>query len=235
MALWEMVMPGEPCFSCRAPSVYSQQYSGKHLCERHLAEDIVIRVKRTIRLQGGLGKKSVIAVIHDGPGFIPLLHILGSVVSSRPGMKMMILEPDSEDSLYNHDFSFLPSSIQTRVERGMPESFMEIAIRGEADRIIRSATLDEEASQVLGSLLSGDSSFFMKSTDTASVICLTPLCEIPMAELAIYSRYTNLPFDEAGLPESGNVRGFLTALSNNHPSVPFSLLKYRDRLRDLGQ
>lgn len=230
-----MVMPGDPCFSCRAPSVYNQQYSGKHLCERHLAEDIVIRVKRTIRLQGGLGKKSTIAVIHDGPGFIPLLNIISSVISSRPGMKIVILEPDTEDSLCNQDISFLPSSIQIRIERVRYESFMETAIRGEADRIIRSATLDEEASQVMDSLLSGDSSFFMKSTDTASVICLTPLCEIPMAELVIYSRYTHLPFDEAGLPESGNARGFLTALSNNHPSVPFSLLKYRDRLRDLGQ
>ncbi len=56
----------EPCSRCREPSVLFQRYSGRHLCATHLAADILIRTKRTIRIQGGLGKKPVLSIIWDG-------------------------------------------------------------------------------------------------------------------------------------------------------------------------
>lgn len=227
-------MPGKPCFRCRDSSILFQEYSGRHLCYKHLADDILIRVKRTIRLQGGLGKKTVMVIIRDGPAFLPLLDILGKIMGKRPGMEFLIFETKNRDRQSSYDLSFLPSGLSVRRYHISSEEIIPASERSGADRIIHCKTLDEEATEILKSLLSGTCDSFIKKTGITSLTSLIPLREIPMKELLLYAEYIGIPMEKKPCPESVTSETFLSALSENHPSVPFSLIRYRDRLYELS-
>lgn len=226
----------EPCSRCREPSVLFQRYSGRHLCATHLAADILIRTKRTIRIQGGLGKKPVLSIIWDGSARYLLLYILGCIVGNRPNMEFVILHINSgcnhQDSPSNQ--VPLPSGITIREEYLQYEHITEVVTSSGSDRIVQACTLDDEAEQVLSSLLSGDCCSLICSDQTFPVPCLTPLREIPYTELMMVADYWGVPIQEKKGEES-DIRKIVTDLTNNHPSLPFSLLNYRDRLCELGK
>ena len=229
-----MTMPGELCSRCKNPSVLYQQYSGRRFCADHLAADIIIRVKRTIRCQGGLGKRSVLTIIPDGPGFFPLLYILGVIIGSRPGMEIVILDTLGDMPSRSGAHPDLPSQIRIRKEKVDTGSYHDAATYAGADRIIRCTTLDETAAGILKSVLSG-TLFPLLPEHEHDLRILTPLREIPVNELMILA--TQCSHTVPGLSDlpSDSVHQFLSDLSEHHPSVPFSLLKYHDHLLELGK
>ncbi|NLV28191.1 MAG: hypothetical protein GXY48_13695 [Methanomicrobiales archaeon] len=226
-------MQGKSCFRCSEPSVLYQQYSGRYLCAKHLSEDIITRAKRTIRLQGGIGKKNKIALIPGGPGFLPLLAILGLIIDQRPGMEIVILQSGNDVDTGSAACHILPEMIQISIVPVKQKSCIKVAEHYGADRIFCSSCLEEAAADVLSCVLSGNISGIIQKPDDNGMVIIKPLCEIPHSEIAIFTRFFNLQSNDAGLSGNGDVLQFLSDLSRSHPSVPFSLLKYRDRLRDL--
>lgn len=224
-------MPGEPCVRCRAPSVLYQRYSGRYLCALHLAADVRVRVKRSIRLDGGLGKKTVIAILWEGCACLPLLSILGQVLGTRPGMEFVILHNGSDFPDFSERLPPLPSTIRIRTEDIQDRNIRDVVLMTGADRLIRCTTLDEEAELVLGSLLSGKCLSILQHPDISPVILLRPVREIPLEELRLVQDM-QIPVADDADPDPG-VHTFLSSLTRNHPSVPFSLIRYRDRLCEL--
>lgn len=224
-------MPGKPCFRCRAPSVIYQRYSGRSLCASHLVADVLIRVKRTIRLEGGLGKKPVLAFLWEGQACLCLFHILGEIVGTRPCMEFVLLHRGIALNDLIGRLS-LPSSILIRTEDIDGRDIKDAVLKSGADRLIICTTLDEEAEQVLNTLLSGAYSSLFENEELSPVTCLHPLREVPVQEIDLVAKELNIPF-YAGEGSISDTRSFLESLTQNHPSVPFSLIRYKDRLGEL--
>ena len=223
--------PVKPCFRCRAPSVIFQRYSGRHLCALHLKADVLARVKRTIRLDGGLGKRPVIAFLWEGQACYCLLHVMGEITGRRPGMEFVIFHQGMSLNLVIDKLS-LPSSIRIRTEDITGRKVKNAVLLSGADRLVRCTTLDEEAEQVLNSLLSGKCSSLFESENASPVTCLRPFREIPAGEIELVARELKALAceDREDLSDAGL---FLESLTKSHPSVPFSLIRYKDRLCDL--
>jgi len=227
-------MSARPCFRCREPSVFHQRYSGRHLCASHLAADILVRVKRTIRLQGGLGKKPVMAIVWEGQACFSLLSLMSQVIGDRPSMEIVLLHCGI-DSIPGSEMSdFLSPAISIRSERVKPDEIVLAATQAGADRLLWCRTLDDEAEEVLHSLLSGNCSSLLTKEDCSPLVNLTPFREIPLSELFLYAAHAGLLSPDMEAREgTESTRGFLESLIHNHPSVPFSLLAYADQLHDL--
>ncbi len=222
----------EPCVRCRAPSVIHQRYSGRYLCAVHLAADVLVRVKRSIRLDGGLGKRPVLAIVWEGQACLSLLSILVQVIGTRPGMELVLLHNGCDSPEVSKILPHLPSTIIIRTEEIQGRSIRDSVLMTGADRMIRCTTLDEEAEQVLGSLLSGSWTSILHGPDLSPVLCLRPFREIPLDELRRIAPEMNIPIENEAYPDP-DVHTFLSSLTRNHPSVPFSLIRYQDRLCDL--
>jgi len=226
-------MPEEICARCKSPSVLYQQYSGRHLCAVHLASDVLVRIKRSIRLDGGLGKRSVLVVLWEGCACLCLLSLLGQIIKERPGMELVLLR--YADSRYEFPGALAPlsSSVRIRTEHMKGEPIQDVVLRTGADRLIRCITRDEAAEEVIDALLSGRCRELLSDSDLSPVISLSPLREIPCEELRLVAEHLNIPPPSTG--ESGDTHDFLASLVRNHPSVPFSLIRYKDRLGDLAR
>ncbi|MCA1915579.1 hypothetical protein [Methanospirillum hungatei] len=227
-----MIHTREPCVRCRTPSIIHQRYSGRYLCAVHLTADVLVRVKRSIRLDGGLGKKPVLAIIWEGQACLSLLSILGQVIGTRPGMELVLLYNGCDCPDVSKIFPHLPSTITIRTEEIQGRSIRDCVRMAGADRLVRCTTLDEEAELVLGALLSGSCTSILHDPDISPVICLRPFREIPLDELRLIAPDMNIPIGNEAYPDT-DVHTFLSSLTRNHPSVPFSLIRYQDRLCDL--
>lgn len=221
-------MPGDPCVRCRAPSVLYQRYSGRHLCAIHLAADILVRVKRSIRLDGGVGKKPVITIFWEGLACCPLLSILGQVLGTRPGMECVLLHNGCDLPDLSEIGALLPSTIRIRTDDIQGRNIRDAVQMTGADRLVICTTLDEEAELVLGSLLSGKCLSLLQHPDLSPVVLLRPFREIPLDELRLVQDL-QFPITDGAEPGT-HVQTFLSSLTRNHPSIPFSLIRYRDRL-----
>ena len=208
-----------------------QRYSGRYLCAPHLKADILARAKRTIRLDGGLGKRPVIAFLWEGQACYCLLQVMGEIVGNRPEMEFVILYQGMSPNLPIDNIS-LPSSIRIRTEDITGRKVKDVVILSGADRLVRCTTLDEEAEQVLNSLLSGNCSSLFETEDISPLTWIRPFREIPAGEIELVAgELKALASEDRG--DLSYARLFFESITKSHPSVPFSLIRYKDRLCDL--
>ena len=226
-------MPEELCSRCKSPSVLYQRYSGRSLCAAHLTSDVLVRMKRSIRLDGGLGKRSVLAVVWEGCACLCLLSLLGLIIKERPGMELVLLRYADSEYEFPNELHPILSSVRIRTELIGGGMIQGAAIRMGADRLIRCTTLDEAAGEVIDALLSGRCRDLLCAPDPSPLICLSPLREIPCEELRIVAGHLNIP--APSISNVGDTHDVLSSLVRNHPSVPFSLIRYKDRLGDLAR
>jgi hypothetical protein len=221
------------CFKCKAPAVFYQRYSGRHLCTADLKEDAMIRVRRTIRKQGGLGRKKVIGLFWKGDFRYLLLYCIGELITGRKDMIILLLE-DEQNSLEISDFSkFMPPSVKIKVIKIFNDEIEEIILKAGGDRLFSASYLEDEASQILSYIFSGDSSGLIQPVLTAGIKHIKPFREIPGEELVLSCIYTGLSSEEYSRNMNNPTKSFLNKLSEKHPSVPFSLIRYEDRLREI--
>jgi len=186
-------------------------------------------MKRRIRQDGGLGKKSSLVIVEEGQCWQCLVVLLGHILMTRPEMNFFLLHSHGSSENSSDLITFLPSHIHIRrVERG-GTSLEKMVMNVGADRLIQCRTLDEEAELVLSSLFEGSCSYLWQSPDISPVNILRPFCDIPFSELVLVARELAIPMPKLDTSRC-DTQMFLDSLAQNHPSVPFSLIRYRERL-----
>lgn len=222
-------MVSQFCTRCKGPAVLFQRYSGRYLCREHLAVDVVVRAKRTIRAQGGIGRAECIAVLDDSDACPALLHLLSGIIGTRPGIEILVLKEglDERKGPDPGELS-LPVNVRSIV---CGEGDIELILKESGiDRVFSSRYLEEHAEAVLNSLLSGSCSDLIGPKGLQYLV-LSPFREIPLLEIQEYSASFSLPLINLSTHGSGDgIADMLSSLTKNHPSVPFSLIRYLDRL-----
>ncbi|MDD1724928.1 MAG: hypothetical protein LUQ07_07350 [Methanospirillum sp.] len=220
------------CDRCSEPAVLFQRYSGRYLCAAHLAEDIISRVKRTIRAQGGLGRKNRFVLIPGGDAFILLVYLFGQITGMRPDTRVVILNTGGYVPELSVLTALLPPGVRVQVQDIPPEKTGEVIQAHQADRILSAESLEESAALVLGAILTGNSSSLVSPPVHHEYVHLFPLREIPEEEIDLLVSYYALPGAVQEKKEPSSARLLLDALVRKHPSVPFSVIRYADRLQN---
>jgi len=222
-----------PCFKCKAPAVIYQRYSGRYLCAEHLKEDVMIRVRRTIRKQGGLGRKKIFALIWKGDFRNLLLYCIGDLLVGRKDVTLLLFEVE-DHLLKAEDFSiFLPPSVKINPIKVNNEEIIDLISSAGCDRLFSASYLEEESIKILSLIFSGDSSGLIQPAFTQKIRYIMPFREIPGEELSFTSIYSGVSCKEYLKCVNNTTKLFLIKLSEKHPSVPFSLIRYEDRLREI--
>lgn len=222
-------MMSQFCTRCKAPAVLYQRYSGRYLCRDHLAGDVAVRAKRTIRAQGGIGKAKCIAVLDDGDTCSALLHLLSRIIGTRPGVEILVLREGSDETKRpDPGERSLPVKVRSIV---CGEGDIELILKKSGiDRVFSSRYLEEHAAAVLYNLLTGSCNDQIGPQGPPYLV-ISPFREIPLLEIQEYSAFFSLPpLNQSMHAMSEGIAEMLASLTENHPSVPFSLLKYQDRL-----
>jgi tRNA(Ile)-lysidine synthase TilS/MesJ len=88
-------VPRLRCDRCRRDAIVSQPYSGLHLCETHFQENLVARVRRTIRAHGWIRSGDRIAVaLSGGTSSSSLLHLLSLHFGMRRDITLVAITVD---------------------------------------------------------------------------------------------------------------------------------------------
>lgn len=101
------------CDKCNHDAIIYQRYSGMHLCETHFKEDLLRRIKRTIRKHGMIKSGDKIAVaLSGGKDSFLLLNVLYEIVSVRRDVELFVISVDEgiegyRDRLLTRASSFL--------------------------------------------------------------------------------------------------------------------------------
>jgi hypothetical protein len=222
----------DPCFICKASSVFYQQYSGRHLCETHLKEDVRIRIRRTIRKQGGLGRSKTLAIMWRGEFRNYLLEVITELVTGRQDIEILILDPDMDWSKSLNNSEHLPSSVRIRIINPFEPDINKIIQTNGGNRLFLPSYLDEEAAQVLSCILTNNLTEFIHPV-ISELLIIKPFREVPREELLLTCRNNCFPSEENVTPQDDEIRDLLNKLIKNHPSIPFSLIRYADRLADM--
>jgi uncharacterized protein (TIGR00269 family) len=81
-----------PCDKCRSRAVIFQRYSGLHLCEDHLEDDIYRKMRESLRKYKILGGGGTIAVaMSGGKDSSVLLYLLKRLFEKRPDIRIVAL------------------------------------------------------------------------------------------------------------------------------------------------
>ncbi len=92
------------CNKCKAQAIIFQRYSGMHLCEKHFAEDVERKVKRTMRKYSMVKKNDRIAVaVSGGKDSIVLLYLLNEIFSCRRDIELFAITVDEGIKEYRED------------------------------------------------------------------------------------------------------------------------------------
>ena len=88
----------QSCSQCKEPSILFQEYSGQHLCGKHLALSIRKRVAKEIRLQINLPKDArhadgtnfkIFVAISGGKDSAVLLSMLVDIIGQRRDVEII--------------------------------------------------------------------------------------------------------------------------------------------------
>jgi len=93
-----------PCDKCRAPAIIYQKYSGLHLCSTHFDEDLLRKVRETLRKYRIFGKGGRVAVaVSGGKDSSTLLYILKNLFARRRDIELVALLVDEGIAGYREE------------------------------------------------------------------------------------------------------------------------------------
>ena len=127
----------QSCSQCREPSILFQEYSGQHLCGKHLALSIRKRVAKEIRLQIDLPKDArhadgtpfkIFVAISGGKDSAVLLSMLVDIIGQRRDVdgKICVYRDYDRNSTLNFD---IESKSPCFAQPGDKIEFVEISIK----------------------------------------------------------------------------------------------------------
>ncbi|NYT02235.1 MAG: TIGR00269 family protein [Methanosarcinales archaeon] len=106
-----------PCDKCRAPAVIYQKYSGMHLCSAHFDQDLVRKVRETLRRYRIFGKGGLVAVaVSGGKDSSALLYILKNLFSKRRDIELVALLVDEGIAGYREETLRAAREVAERLE-----------------------------------------------------------------------------------------------------------------------
>ncbi len=218
------------CSRCRDDAVLFQQYSGRHLCSRHLVHDIEARARRSIRSHGWLRPGDHIAVpVRGDRKSAALLLFLKKIIASRRDIQLSAISA--------------PGSVERdtarRIAGSLGAGFGEIE-KLAATRIAIPASLDDTAEEVVRAFISGTVNGIISPPPAVwngiPVIC--PFLTIPADEIGMYWDLEGTvslpdgapaPFTDPHRDEAGWI---LWNFSRRHPATRHAVLHLADELSD---
>ncbi|MCK4811833.1 MAG: TIGR00269 family protein [Methanosarcinales archaeon] len=88
-----------PCTRCERPAAVFQPYSGMHLCEKHLIDDVTRKAKRDLR-KYNLKPGTIAVALSGGKDSSALLYLLNSILAPNRKIKITAITVDEGISGY---------------------------------------------------------------------------------------------------------------------------------------
>ncbi len=228
------------CDKCRNEAVLFQPSSGRHLCGRHLAADIEIRAKRTIRSHRWMASKDHIAVIQTGDRkSVALLFFLKKLIAGRRDIRLSAI-PAGKDETDGCCPSAVPgvAGLSGIYPARIPEPGGHgTAAHDRPNKIALAVTLDDIASEVLARFLFGNVENLICPPHAAvgGIPFICPFIAIPSEELDSYLDYQETGTGPASCPSlqvplSREVDALFRDYHNRHPATRFALLNLAEEL-----
>lgn len=228
------------CDKCRNEAVLFQSYSGRYLCGRHLATDIEVRSKRSIRAHRSMGPGDHIAVMISGDKKSgALLYFMKKLIADRRDIRLTAVPAGGENSTTGE------RSVAMKIAESLRIPFMEEPLTDGSGtvtqttitKIARGFSLDDVAQGILAQFLFGDAGRLMHPLPAihspVPVIC--PFITVPSDELDLYwdCQGTGIALESGTPPREGREKdtaAFLEEYSHRHPATKFALLHLGEQL-----
>jgi hypothetical protein len=228
------------CDKCRNDAVLFQPYSGRHLCGRHLATDIEVRAKRSIRTHHWIRPGDHIAVVISGDKKSgALLYFMKKLVADRRDIRLSAVPACGREAQAGNQ------SVATKTAESLRISMIEeplpdgsgAAAQHPVTRIAQAFSLDDAAQGVLGRFLFGDVSRLMNPVPAVNcpvpVIC--PFIAVPSDELDCYwdcqgAGIALVPDTSRRRRRQEDTAAALEQYSSRHPATKFALLHLGEEL-----
>ncbi|MHB8052603.1 MAG: adenine nucleotide alpha hydrolase family protein [Methanoregula sp.] len=228
------------CDKCRNEAVLFQPSSGRHLCGRHLAADIEVRAKRSIRTHRWLSPGDHIAVIISGDKKSgALLSFMKKMTADRRDIRLSAVPAGGAVTGKGDRSAALKVAALLRIPclGTLSPDGSGAAAQDNVTKIALGFSLDDIAQSVLMRFLFGDAGCLMHPRPTGSspvpVIC--PFIAVPSDELDLYWDCQGLGIDL--IPGTSHCVGlqkdsaaFLEEYSHRHPATKFALLHLGEQL-----
>ena len=228
------------CDKCRDDAVLFQSYSGRHLCGRHLAADIEVRAKRSIRAHRWMSSGDHIAVVISGDKKSgALLSFMKKLTADRRDIRLSAMPSGGAVSGKSARSAALKVAALLRIPcLGALSPDGSLATAQESiTKIAQGLSLDDIAQGVLAQFLFGDAGRLVHPWPTGSspfpVIC--PFIAVPSEELDLYWDCQGTGIDLVpGTPSreglQKDINAFLEEYSPRHPATKFALLHLWEQL-----
>jgi tRNA(Ile)-lysidine synthase TilS/MesJ len=228
------------CDKCGNGAVFFQAYSGRHLCNRHLALDIEVRAKRSIRSHRWIRPGDHIAVIVSGDRkSAALLKFLKNLTADRRDVRLSAIIAGGE----HEGTSGRSSAAEVIASLGIPPVELPLqegsgaAACGDVTKIAVAVSLDDIAQGVLGQFLFGNADRLVHPPpaewNRIPVIC--PFIAVPSEELARYGEIGGTGIARVPMTSCHDIllqetRAILEDFSRRHPATRYALLHIAEDL-----
>lgn len=228
------------CDKCRNEAIFFQSYSGRHLCGRHLALDIEVRAKRSIRSHRWMSSGDHIAVLVSGDRkSAALLCFLKKLTADRRDIRLSAVPACGADARTDSRSAAMTVAESLRIpciEMPLPGG-PGTAAQEKVTKIALAISLDDIAQGVLGQFLFGNAGRLVHppSAGNSPVPMICPFIAVPSDELDLYWEIGGTGIDlPPGTPardtfpqEAGAI---LKDYSRRHPATKYALLHLAEQL-----
>jgi hypothetical protein len=231
------------CDKCRNDAVFFQSYSGRHLCDRHLALDIETRAKRSIRLHHWMRPGDHIAVVVSGDRHsAALLCFLKVLTADRRDIRLSAV-PAGGENTGTRGGSFaaeVAESLRIPCIGMPPPNCSGTLAPGGVTKIALAISLDDMAQGVLEQFLFGSVGRLMHSPpDTGRIPVIYPFIAVPAEELDMYWRIRGTgmelpPGRPGGSALARETRAQFEDYYRRHPATKYALLHIAEALSGDG-
>ena len=231
------------CDKCKNEAIFFQAYSGRHLCGRHLALDIEVRAKRSIRSHRWMQPGDHIAVLVSGDRkSAALLYFLKKLTADRRDIRLSAVPAPKRDATPGGESAAIAVAESLGIRCiGMPLPGTGAAANGNVTRIARAVALDDIAQDVLEQFLFGNADRLIHPVphdgDSLPVIC--PFITIPSGELELYGEIAGEE-EEPGFPPGttprestpSDIAVLFQDYYQRHPATKFALLHLAEQINN---
>lgn len=240
------------CDKCPHRAVIYQKYSGMRLCREHLQQDVLRKVRESLRRTGLFGKSArIIIELDGGRNSVALASILKSTFFLRRDIDLLAVVIDegargsSAAAEACRQAELLEIPVQRKrladIDNQVPSAvgglearrslLLLSAIESEAGIIATARDLDDEALEIFLRYLRGD--IGSHELDGDDVHWIRPLARIPKREVRLYAIIEGLrglaDRESCGEELFNQAKRLLSEFDSRHPGTDYSLLRGWER------